>query len=397
VKTTNADGGIFGFPRVGPWVENCEFTGLSDDAANANAVPFQIDAGGNGSDTIKMMELGDNDLIENDARAGDDCTFMDAVSGVVVDRATVLSVNGDLVKFDHALTNLVKGQGRDGTLVFNNTLNSSAVYLNNKMSNSRVHGIYCRANNMLVARNQITGMGKNGIVAYPALDLAGPNSFLPTNVLVVANMVADCGYIYDAINASLGDDDPSYAALAFYKKSNNSGLISNGREIADIRIINNSFLNWRRAAISLRNVTGIDIVGNYFGAPLTNNGFAALTNHVLVDIWSADYPAIRIKNNTSSLTVLEAQGLREEGSLASSSGAFTGLTAPELTAWQQGTNLIAGWIGAPAFTPQQRATLSSTDAWIDIDTSLDAAGPLNTFVIPANGTNSGFFRLRQNP
>ena len=41
-KTTNADGGLFTNPRIGPWVEGCYFIGMSDDVANANVLPMFI-------------------------------------------------------------------------------------------------------------------------------------------------------------------------------------------------------------------------------------------------------------------------------------------------------------------------------------------------------------------
>jgi hypothetical protein len=41
-RTSNADGGLFVESRMGPWVQGCNFTGLSDDSANACVGPFII-------------------------------------------------------------------------------------------------------------------------------------------------------------------------------------------------------------------------------------------------------------------------------------------------------------------------------------------------------------------
>src|SRR6202012_2904342 len=41
-RTSDADGGYFGYPRIGPWVQDCVFTGLGDDVANAYIDPFVI-------------------------------------------------------------------------------------------------------------------------------------------------------------------------------------------------------------------------------------------------------------------------------------------------------------------------------------------------------------------
>ena len=40
LRASNADGGLFLESRIGPWVQGCNYTGLSDDAANACVAPF---------------------------------------------------------------------------------------------------------------------------------------------------------------------------------------------------------------------------------------------------------------------------------------------------------------------------------------------------------------------
>ena len=38
-------------------------------------------------------------------------------------------------------------------------------------------------------------------------------------------------------------------------------------------LVRNAFLNWRRAPlIMLHNATDVNVIGNYFGPPVTNDG-----------------------------------------------------------------------------------------------------------------------------
>ncbi|MEI9865311.1 MAG: hypothetical protein WDN00_12320 [Limisphaerales bacterium] len=145
VKTTNADGGLFGNPRIGPWVEGCNFVGLSDDVANANTLPFFI-VGANLPPTNQFNLIAYNPggevapLVAGDVLVGDDVTFYNGTNGVIFDRATITAVNPPYVTFDQAISGVFPGTDTTNTCIFNNSLNSSAVYLNNQFSNSRIHG-----------------------------------------------------------------------------------------------------------------------------------------------------------------------------------------------------------------------------------------------------------------
>ena len=98
-------------------------------------------------------------LIPYEAQVGDKVLFYNATNGVVFDRATITAVNLPNITFDRAITNVVPGTYDNNTMLINESLNTSAVYLDNQFSNSAFHGIYCRANNMLIAHNSVSGMG----------------------------------------------------------------------------------------------------------------------------------------------------------------------------------------------------------------------------------------------
>lgn len=401
VKTTNADGGLFTNPRIGPWVEGCNFIGLSDDVANANTLPFFI-AGPVSRPTNTFHLIGFTpggalaDLASGSIQQGDDISFYNGTNGVVFDRATVTRVTPPEVTFDHAISGIFPGQDTTNSLVLDNSLNTSAVYLNNHFSNSRIHGIYCRANNILIAHNVITGMGTSAIAAHPALSLSGPNSFIPTNVVIIGNVLADGGCSYEAINNTDPSQEPTWALIQLHKAIATSDDIPVGREISGIRIVNNAFLQWRRGAITLHNVSDANVIGNYFGPPLTNNGLEDLTNHAALDLWACDYSSIRMDRNVSAGPLPAAHAVREDGRFAALTNAFQPLLSPEMALTATSSSLVLSWTSpAPAFVAQQTGLVGPGGAWEDLPEPPYVAGASNLVSIPFEGARQRFYRIRQ--
>ena len=110
------------------------------------------------------------------------------------------------------------------TLLLNRTLNSSAVYLDNQFSNSRQHGIYCRANNTLIAHNTISGMEMSAIAGFPAMTPTFLNLFAPTNVVILDNILSDCSYCRTGISNAIPTAEPAFALVDFHQASQQFGL-----------------------------------------------------------------------------------------------------------------------------------------------------------------------------
>ncbi len=399
-KTTNADGGLFTNTRIGPWVEGCYFIGMSDDIANANVLPFFIAKGSTSSSKLHVMTFnsagGIGDFAAGDALAGDSVTFFNGTSGAVIDRATITAISPPNVTFDHTISGITAGTNITDTLIFDNSLNSSAVYLGNQFLNSRVHGIYCRANNILVAHNFVSGMASSAIVAYPALSLAGPESFVPTNAVIIYNVFSDGGWSYEATNNIDPTNEPVWALLELHISTSETDFVPAGREITGIRILNNAFTQWARAAIDLHNVSVANVYGNYFGPPMTN-GLPTLTTNVIGDLWACDYTTLRFKDNIKSSITSDGHAFTKEGNFTSIAGAFDSLVSPTLALASSATNLLFHWDSvAPAFVVQQADVLDGPINWTDMPDYSCVNGTSNSLSLafPA-GMDSQFYRLRQ--
>ena len=404
LRTSNADGGIFIDSRIGPWVQGCNFNALSDDLANACLTPFIVtNVPVQPTNTFTVYQNGEEStvpagLIPNEAEVGDTVLFFNPTNGDVFDRATITVVNLPNITFDHAISNVVAGTYDGNTLLLDQNLNTSAVYLDNQFSNGRFHGIYCRADNMLIAHNSISGMGSGAISAYPPMTSTFLNLFLPTNVVIMDNVLSDCSYSQEALSNNIPTQEPAYALVELHNATTNSDYVTNGLEISGIRILYNAFLDWRRAPLSLHNATDVNVIGNYFGPPVTNDNLVPLSNDVIADVWASDYPNLRFTNNVNATTLPDNATINEDGSLASTpANAFQPPAPPQLAAAVSGTNLVFSWVSqAPGFVLQHLNQLNGGVDWLDTTNTPSLAGASNIVTLPlVSATASQFYRTRQ--
>jgi hypothetical protein len=416
LRTSNADGGFFLESRIGPWVQGCNFTGLSDDTANPCIGGFMVtNLPVQPTNILSVVENGaagnvPQPLTPFEAEAGDTMLFLNPSNGIVFDRAQVTAFNlitnitgrvtniYSLVTFDRAISNVVTGTFDTNTLLLNRTLNTSAVYLDNTFSNSRQHGIYCRADNTLIAHNTISGMALNAIAGYPVMIPTFLNLFVPTNVVILDNVLSDCGYCTEGISNSIPVDEPDFALVAFNQAgANDLNYVTNDFEVSGIRILYNAFLNWRRAPLSLRNVTDVNVIGNYFGPPITNDNLVPLTNDVIADLWASDYPNLSFVNNVNATTITNTKAINKDGTNTSIANAFQLPAAPKLTANLAGNSVLVSWVSpSPGFVLQQIGKLNGGANWSDVGSAAMLTGQSNSVTLNLVGTvTNQFYRARQ--
>lgn len=408
MRSSNADGGYFGYSRVGPWVEGCIFTGLGDDVANAYINPFVItNAPAQPTNTFSLWLYKTSvsggppaPLTSAYLQSGDQLVFFDAVTGVIFDQATITNVNLPYVSVDHPVTGIVNGTYQTNTLVFNISLNASAVYLNNQFSNSRIHGIYCRADNMLIAHNSVSGMGLSAISAFPALNLASPNSFVPTNVVIMDNVLSDCSYSYEAINYlySRPGVEPACSLVELHQNAYDTNFVTNTFGISGIRILNNAFLNWRVVPLTLHNVSDYHVIGNYFGPPITNDDLVPLGDDWVADLWVNDYGSMIFSGNVNATTIPDDETISAEDYFTNVPNAFENLASPSLSISVQPPNAVVSWSSpAPGFVLEQANAVSgSQSGWTTVTNAPYIMGISNSVTLPQRlGGGQVFYRAVQ--
>ena len=308
-RSTDADGVTVNNNRIAPWIEGCTFEGLMDDVSNFNALPYvilQTNVGGNPA-AYKLGNFGNGTTSVNfgttEFLVGDQVSFLNPQDGTVFGRATVVSVDqpNQNVTFSAAIPNVVAGASQTATFIFNESLNSSGVIVNNQLLNSRRHGALCKASYTLIADNTFTGLSESAIMVATEIGtfVQGP---LPSNLLITRNVFSECANDFASVTTSGITTSPVYASISLHKVQNHGttigdNYVTTGREFTGIHILGNTFNSWRRAAVRLMNCDGVEIIGNTFGPPKTD--FAAPTpGNRLIDLHYSDN--IVIANNVAS-------------------------------------------------------------------------------------------------
>lgn len=308
-KSTDADGVLQQSNRIAPWIEGCTFEGLADDMANFNTFPYvilQTDVGGDPT-AYKVGNFSNGTTSVNfsavEFSIGDQLSFLNPQDGAVFSRATVVSVDqpNQVLKLSAVIPNVVAGATQTATSIYNDSLNSSGVIVNNQFLNSRRFGAYCKASFSLIADNTFTGLSESAIVATNELVSLVGGAF-PSNLLITRNVFSEIGNDFFAVTSAGINATPVYPSISLHKIKNNGGTtgdnyVTAGREFTGIHILGNTFDSWRRAAVRLMNCDGVEIIGNTFGQPKTD--FAAPTpGNRLVDLHYSDN--IVIANNVAS-------------------------------------------------------------------------------------------------
>jgi hypothetical protein len=268
--TAGADGVHCQAARIGPWIENCEFEGLSDDCLNIYGLP------------IYVLEQVSPTQMTVYARAaihpGDTLVFFNPTAGKVLQETTVVSYAGaarreasDIVypKGTLILSDPVEplniaptGTPLDarGWKNYDHAYNVDAignrfVYRNNYMHDGRRYGLFIKASRGLVEDNVFEGLSCNGMQIANEPDW--PEGFWVRDLVIQNNRISECGY---------GRGDPPIAIVAEKLR----GHMDNPMH-RNIYLLNNVLDAVSGPALKVSGVSGLTAEGNTFTSR-TENG-----------------------------------------------------------------------------------------------------------------------------
>ncbi|MGE4490569.1 MAG: right-handed parallel beta-helix repeat-containing protein [Kiritimatiellales bacterium] len=196
---TNGGGGVIcQSSRVGPWVENCDFEGLSDDCMNLYGLPIFILSRASPTEMTVHARAG--------IQPGDELVFFDPNEGRIIQETTAVSFSGNrLVVSDpvgemnlappgaEALGHEKAWKGYDH--IYNlNTTGRGFVYRNNYMHDGRRYGVLLRTGFGLVENNRFEGLSLPGLRI--ANEPGWPEGFWARDLVIQDNRVSECGYSY---------------------------------------------------------------------------------------------------------------------------------------------------------------------------------------------------------
>jgi hypothetical protein len=198
---SGADGIHVQAARVGPWIEGCEFEGLSDDCLNLYNIPNYV-LEQTAPDRMKLS-------FQERVRQGDQLLFFNPRKGEVIKIVTAVSVNADGVTLSEPVEGLMIRPGDGAALqmpigsyadkgwkeldhIYNlNTCGNYFVLRNNYFHDGRRFGFFIKASNGLIENNRIERL--SGIALSVFNIPHHPEGFWTRNVIIDGNRFANCG------------------------------------------------------------------------------------------------------------------------------------------------------------------------------------------------------------
>ena len=247
---SGADGVHCQSARIGPWVENCEFEGLSDDCLNIYGLPIYV------LDQVSPTQL--TVYARAPILAGDRLVFFNPNDGTILQETTAVSFSGDTLVLNNPVEPLgIAPPGTEvdqrGWKVYDHAYNLDSignhfVYRNNHMHDGRRYGLFIKASNGLIENNVFEGLSCNGMQIANEPDW--PEGFWVRNLVIQNNRISECGY---------GKGDPPIAIVAEKLRGHMKKPMHR-----NIFLLNNVLNAVSGPALILSGVDGLVAEGNVF-------------------------------------------------------------------------------------------------------------------------------------
>ena len=258
-KGGNADAVHCKSNRIGPWVEDCIFEGISDDSMVVFARPFSAieQPSPRQFKICRLLYLNGNEPpFKNEVAPGDTVDFLDPEKGTVFATAQVIAYDAasQLLGVDRDIQGVNLGIGKQKTQIWNRSMGRGFVLKDNIIRNSRRYGVYMKGSNGLIENNTFIGLSSCAITLQN--EPAAPNGPFCHNVVIRNNTITDCGF-EDRYLASAHS-----ATLRVFSKRLDQQPAESGTVHSGITIENNVFNNPQGRVMLISNAKDVSIVSN---------------------------------------------------------------------------------------------------------------------------------------
>jgi parallel beta-helix repeat protein len=265
-KGGNADAVHCQSNRIGPWIEDCLFEGISDDSLVIYARPFSV-VEQLSPTRLQISRLSNQNkampLYEGELVVGDVLDFLNPETGIVLATARVTSYDKaeQVIELDAPVAGLEPGIDRQKTQIWNRAMGSGFVMKNNVLRNSRRYGIYLKASNGLIEGNTLEGLSSCAMTLHN--EPRAPNGPFCHNVTIRNNTITECGFEEGFLKYE------EIGALRVTSRRYDYLDAQSGTAHSNIRIENNRFSKLQRNPVFLSNVDGAVLDNNTLdGAPV---------------------------------------------------------------------------------------------------------------------------------
>gem|GEM_PF-4262953 len=285
--STTSDG-IHGRGREGVWVENLHIEGVCEDIMNTYARTLAVKADDNPDDNVISLMLNERDpkiryarqlrkLSTGDMpRVGDKLMFFNPVNGQVLGYAEVQIVNDDRYTLSSTIPGLdawEKSSEPRATMVYNMRAASRFVVRDSIFANSMRYAVYIKAPHAMVFNNRFEGLASPPIFA--ANEPGWPEGPPPSHLWIQGNTFDMNNFSYMSRARDFLNVDPAFISVytrrfrAGNEKDNfRAFTTTNQYANSHLKIVDNTFMNWRGMGIAVRNARNVTIRNNRFLTPL---------------------------------------------------------------------------------------------------------------------------------
>ncbi len=271
---SGADGVHCQSARIGPWIENCDFEGLSDDCLNIYGLPIYV-----------LEQLSPTQMsvyARASIQPGDRLAFFNPNAGRIMQETTVVSYSGSTLVLSDPVEKMniapvgtpvdVRGWKIYDHAYNLDTIGNYFIYRNNHMHDGRRYGIFIKASYGLVENNIFEGLSRTGIVLENNCNW--PEGFYAKNIIIQSNRVSECGY---------GNWDPCMSISSLKL----TGFMETPIQ-KNMYLLNNTFNAVTGPALELSGVSNMVVKGNTFTSGSTtgplitiqHSGNIILTNNL---------------------------------------------------------------------------------------------------------------------
>ena len=282
LKSMNADAIHAQSNRIGPWIENSKFAGVSDDIANFYTVPFTVLSQsadrktfvfGNMNPSLEPADRFANVADQDIHRIGDHLTFYQSVTGEILGEARIVATEYDgaratSVTLDQPVWGVTMeppgiGNGDDSylndTTVYNKDLAAGFLIQGSEFTNSRRFGTFLMAQRGQIYDSLYEGLSNQAIAGHN--DTNWPLGLFASDMVIQNNVFRNNGFSLQY------QQDPQYAGVVSFNMDRLTADALVDRDetpYSNIYILDNVFEEWRKTAISVRNASGVEIRDNVF-------------------------------------------------------------------------------------------------------------------------------------
>ena len=155
-------------------------------------------------------------------------------------------------------------RGRSNTVVYNESVAAGMVMRDCEIRDSLRFGAFLKARDCLVFHNTFTGL--TGSAIHAANEPEWPEGPFAQNLWLQDNTFAGNAHGYESRHRAFLAADP--AAVSVYARKLGGVAGSGVLAASDIRIVGNTFADWRGVAVAVRNARSVQLLGNQFRRPL---------------------------------------------------------------------------------------------------------------------------------